>query len=564
MTFESSWSVLVHRHAVIGFHFISFKLWQRKVTKQQQHNKSFTVMEDTSTISNSYRITTHTKILSFPKDFRAKYLRKAPIHSDVAGPNGQIWRCKDRHIGKDRSLKIIPKSKTSRLAFLQETTILTECTGHPNLLGIQDVYEDDKRYFFVTDDVGHPTLTEAMAERKSSMEEIGAVIRTLVKSLLFLHDPNSANKSHKKEIVHGNIHSKTVLVPKDASSLCNFLLVDFSAAHMDLDLDEAEFMDQVGDIDIDIDEENNDSSSDSDTGKKDTTRKKRKRKSQFDAPELSEAGPTVKTDIWALGILSFLLLTGRYPFKRPADTKGGIKEWYSIRSPKIQIFIENLLAYNPDDRPTAVQINEQYQEKHLEADFSGYEADLEDVMGRLTELNKEYAFKKAVRSYIASNLLQESNQERLGQIFRLSDKNNDNLFCKEEFQQALQKAEINIPPKKVEHYFSNLDANGDSSVDYTEFMAFAAQEEILFEKQKLKAAFDAFDWSNTGAITADDLKQFSASAGGATAFSGEKILNHRTIQAMIQEVDKNGDGQINFDEFCDMIAKKSFTSVFSW
>lgn len=518
-------------------------------------------MEDSSNISNSYRITTHTKILSFPKDFRAKYLRKAPIHSDVAGPHGQIWRCKDRHSSKDRSLKIMPKSKISRLAFLQEAIILTECTGHPNLLGTQDVYEDDKRYFLVTDDVGHPTLMEAMAEKKSSMEEIGTVIRTLVKSLLFLHDPNSANKGHNKEIVHGNINSKAVLEPKDAASLCDFLLVDFSAAHMDLDLEESEYMDQVGDIDI---EENDDNSSDSDSESKETTQKKRKRRSHFDAPELSETGPTVKTDIWALGVLSFLLLTGRYPFKRPADTKVGILEWYGIQSPKIQNFIKNLLAYNPNDRPTVIQINETYQEEHLEVDFSGYEADLEDIMGRLTELNKEYAFKKAVRSYIASNLLQESNQERLGQIFRLSDKNNDNLFCKEEFQQALQKAEINIPPKKVEHYFSNLDVNGDGSVDYTEFMAFAAQEEILFEKQKLKAAFDAFDWSNTGAITAEDLKHFSASAGGATAFSGEKILNRRTIQAMIQEVDKNGDGQINFDEFCDMIAKKSFTSVFSW
>ena len=128
----------------------------------------------------------------------------------------------------------------------------------------------------------------------------------------------------------------------------------------------------------------------------------------------------------------------------------------------------------------------------------------------------------------------------------------------------MEQAEIDIPPKKLDYYFSNLDVNGDGSVDYTEFMAFAANEEILFEKQKLKGAFDSFDWSKTGAITADDLKHFSASAGGSTAFSGEKILNRRTIEAMIQEIDKNGDGEIGFDEFCDMITKKSFTSVFSW
>ena len=88
-------------------------------------------------------------------------------------------------------------------------------------------------------------------------------------------------------------------------------------------------------------------------------------------------------------------------------------------------------------------------------------------------------------------------------------------------------------------------------------MAFAEKEEVLFERKKLKAAFDSFDWSRTGYITAEDLKHFSASAGGASAFRNEKVLRKSQILEMIQQVDTNGDGMISFDEFADMMLKVS-------
>lgn len=92
-------------------------------------------------------------------------------------------------------------------------------------------------------------------------------------------------------------------------------------------------------------------------------------------------------------------------------------------------------------------------------------------------------------------------------------------------------------------------------------MAFAANEEKMFEKTKLKAAFDAFDWSNTGYITEDDLIHFAASAGGASAFRGEKVLKKRTICEMIELADRNGDGKISFEEFADMMLKTNIHSA---
>ena len=37
-------------------------------------------------------------------------------------------------------------------------------------------------------------------------------------------------------------------------------------------------------------------------------------KTPYDAPELGETGPTIATDSWAVGVLTFKLLTGHHPF----------------------------------------------------------------------------------------------------------------------------------------------------------------------------------------------------------------------------------------------------------
>lgn len=488
-----------------------------------------------------------TKIVPFAQ-FREKYKRKCMLHSDLAGRKAQMWQFIDKATKKECTVKVVPKEKVDRSRILRELTILKECNGHPNLQTVIEAYECPKFFYIVTENLDHPTVMESLTSNKRRLDpkSAGTILRVLLNALVYLHDPKSASKMHQVQIVHGNINAKTVLVPTDSSSFNRLLLVDFSHAIM-------------------VDEAAN--GSDQEDGK-DTHHKhkklKQKKPNRFQPPEFLKTGPTEKGDMWALGVLVFLLLTGKYPFSKPSEAKEGIKNWHAIKSPKIKEVIEGLLAYNPEDRSSAAQVNQLSTNIFYNELTAENQDDLNTVFQRLTDISQEYELKKAVRSYIAANLLQESHMERLCTLFQLADFNNDNALSRTEFQRVILEADVGIPLESIDKFFSAVDINGDKKISFSEFMAFAEKEEVLFEKQKLRAAFDAFDWSSTGYIIADDLKNFSASAGGASAFRGDGVLEDETIEYMMEEADKNGDGKISFEEFADMMLKQPYFAVFSW
>lgn len=65
----------------------------------------------------------------------------------------------------------------------------------------------------------------------------------------------------------------------------------------------------------------------------------------------------------------------------------------------------------------------------------------------------------------------------------------------------------------------------------------------------LKTAFDMFDKDGSGKISVDELKQI---------LQGEDMNNLVTsdvLEGYLKEVDSNGDGELDFSEFQEMMAK---------
>jgi len=85
------------------------------------------------------------------------------------------------------------------------------------------------------------------------------------------------------------------------------------------------------------------------------------------------------------------------------------------------------------------------------------------------------------------------------------------------------------------------DNNGDGQVDYTEFIAAAMQKDLMLKRENLKGAFRMFDVNGDGTVTKDELKEVF---GGASR--GEDVWDQ-----IMDEVDKNNDGEISYEEFED-------------
>ena len=68
------------------------------------------------------------------------------------------------------------------------------------------------------------------------------------------------------------------------------------------------------------------------------------------------------------------------------------------------------------------------------------------------------------------------------------------------------------------------------------------------EEMEIKEAFDLFDTDKSGEIDTDELKQALSNLG--------IDAKNQTLQNMINDIDKNQSGTIDFDEFIDMMTAK--------
>lgn len=128
------------------------------------------------------------------------------------------------------------------------------------------------------------------------------------------------------------------------------------------------------------------------------------------------------------------------------------------------------------------------------------------------------------------------------------------MLSKEELLNGYEKSfGVPINEEEVDKMFNAIDTDGSGTIDYTEFVVATVNEKSLITNDKLQAAFKMFDkvrnccnqQDGSGTISPDEIK---AVLGG-----GEVSDKH--IDIIIKEVDINGDGEISFEEFSEMMKK---------
>ena len=91
-----------------------------------------------------------------------------------------------------------------------------------------------------------------------------------------------------------------------------------------------------------------------------------------------------------------------------------------------------------------------------------------------------------------------------------------------------------------------MDADGSGFIDYSEFCVAAIDKKKLLSDKKIRQAFALFDHDNGGTIDSHELKR---------QLFNDMEIDDDHWDAIINEIDQDGNGEIDPDEFSYILKK---------
>jgi len=271
------------------------------------------------------------------------------------------------------------------------------------------------------------------------------------------------------------------------------------------------------------------------------------------APEVFSRAYTASADVWSLGVIMFLLVSGYVPFGSEARTE---KEIYDAIvkeplvfgpvfqgvSPSARELISGMLEKQPTKRYTLEQV--------LAHPWmaSGAAPDVplsKSAVDALSSFNARNKFKKAAIKLVAATFTAADMADLRAQFLAI-DSDGSGFITYAEMAAALAKLGVH-DPMAVRDILTAIDANGDGKLSYTEWLHAMTETRILYHQNSVWAAFNAFDLNGDGAVSVDELQQVL------------KGVSREEAQAYIAEFDTDGDGVIKYDEFLAMMVGKQTT-----
>ncbi len=142
--------------------------------------------------------------------------------------------------------------------------------------------------------------------------------------------------------------------------------------------------------------------------------------------------------------------------------------------------------------------------------------------------------------------LSEEQKQEIKEAFDLFDTDKTGTIDYHELKVAMRALGFDVKKQEVLNLMKEYDREGAGQIEYHDFL------EIMTTKiserdpvEEILKAFKLFDEDNTGKISLRNLRRVARELG--------ENLSDDELQAMIDEFDKDGDGEINEQEFLNIM-----------
>lgn len=479
-----------------------------------EENKTGSDLKNTKNGSGSVRIPgTHKRIKTIERDTSFPFVKASHqlesvmplfIKKNVLGRGASCEVCavERKADGKEFAMKIMKRQdQWNTKLFKQEHNVLSRL-NHRNIVEYHDYYIDKTNFYFCMELCKGGELFNKIKELKKFSEMHAAqIIRTILHVIAHCHS---------NDVVHRDLKPENLVFRTKAQR--ELVLIDFGDSRI---VQENEcYEDFVG-------------------------------TAFYLAPECirKRTGDELKkSDVWTIGVITWIMLVGRPPFVAEDNSKllsKIIKD--ALVFPKKPIlskvakdFLQKMLSKKPEERLSAKQA--------LEHDWLKGRAGTVHLGQELLESLSNYTRASKLKRVLVRMMehqMTSLDKKEVRLQFDKMDTNGDGKINVEEMANFIHKmgGTREEAMQTATAIMSQIDQDGDKMISLSEWQD--AKISTKFQDEKLiKQHFNKIDINGDGFISQSELTQF---------FHGK--LDPKVVKLMIEEVDTNNDGEISYDEF---------------
>lgn len=427
------------------------------------------------------------------------------------GGFAEVVKVKEKATGHVRAAKKILRTRIKNYErFMNEISAL-KTWDHPNIVKLYEVFEEKDWVFLIQEYLAGGELFDYITDNDHlSEKEASFIFSQIIKSLIYCHE---------KKLTHRDLKPENFMF-KSKEKGAALKLIDFGYAKKF----QKDPKDHAGQFE---------------------RMKSRVGTENYLAPEILKRNYSHSCDVWAAGVILYIMLCGCPPFEGDDEDETfklieNIEydfddELFISVSEEAKDLISKILTPE-SERLTLQEVLEHPWIKHNDLSNSGSIIDV-NLTDRLRNFTKATKLRKAVATLIATQVSDQDISEVI-KTFNSIDKNMDGYITLDELERGM--AMTSIDERKA--IMGHVDTDKNNAINYNEFIAATLHDKNIKNSFSINRAFDFFDIDKDGVIEKEELK---------TILQNPQFDKMETniIMEMILEADLNGDGKIDKSEF---------------
>lgn len=440
----------------------------------------------------------------FDRDIDTVYHTKK---TDILGSGlcGIVRICIHRQTKIKYALKTLDKKKVKdeNLDKLKNEIRIMASLGHPNIVRLHECFENPDKIYLVMEVCTGGELLDRLhrqAEKRYTEKDACKLVHTMLGSIRYCHE---------HQIVHRDLKLENFLFESKLPD-AELKLIDFGLSQH---FKPAEVLSTpVG-------------------------------TPYYVAPEVLGGAYDAKCDVWAIGVIAYMLVSGSPPFygTSDAETLRAVQEGVVLFNQKhfrgvndsAKNFISECLTKNPLDRPSA---EEALRHEWFKTLADNKEPVSLNIIDRLRGFEKKSALHRLCMEVVAHSMTTEQIRN-LRKEFKTLDTEGSGEISYEALKQVMRNFST-ITDEDVDLIFKNARSGWEHTgrINYHEFIAATISLSEINE-ENMKLAFEKMSNRN-GFITFDDIHDLLG-----------KDATNQDVEDMLLELGLSRDSHISYQQF---------------